>query len=217
MKFFTKNVRYKKLIQAFGIIAITATSAYADETMSFKGIKFGMNAEEIAKLGGGDTKHGCFSAIKNSRAVFLDGGTSWTYGGIDAWTASCVEEWSKEEKVPGTSGLYKIHALAWKHGTSYISNKEYSVEELVEIFSKVFGKFQIENQIVKNGFGQEFDKKRAVATASGAVIEIMDVLHGKDHDKFIQIEITSLDYLTKKMNWENQKSSRKLSDSKSDF
>ncbi len=112
--------------------------------------------------------------------------------------------------MPGTSGLYRINTLVWKHGTSYSSKKEYSVEELVEIFSQVFGKFQIESSIVKNGFGQEFEKKRAVATASGAVIEIMDILHGKDHDKFINITITSLDYLTKKMNWENQKNNRKV-------
>ncbi len=64
MKFFCKK-RELKLIQAFGIIAITANfAAYAEETISFKGIKFGMKAVEIAKLGGGNTEYGCASAIK---------------------------------------------------------------------------------------------------------------------------------------------------------
>lgn len=216
MNFF-KNVSCKKLIQTFGIIAITATSAYADETMSFKGIKFGMKAAEIASLGGGNGKDGCFSAIKNRTAVLLYGGTPWTYGGIDAWYASCVESNSKDNQVPNTSGLFEIHALVWKHGTTLGSQKEYSFDELIEVFSKVFGKFQIETHIVKNGLGQEFEKKRAVAIANGAAIEIMDLLTGKDHESFISVKITSLDYSAKKANWEKQKSNQKLNDSKSDF
>jgi uncharacterized protein len=188
-----------------------------DESISFKGIKFGMKAAEIARLGGGTTSNGCMSAIRNSTDVLLHGGAAWTYGGINSWDAHCVEDESKENQVPGTSGFYALKALLIKHGMGFDPDNQYSVDELIEIFSKVFGRFQTESRIVKNGFGQEFEKKKAVATANGAMIEIMDDMTGKDHDKYIWVNIFSYDYLKKAAYWENQKNNKKLNNSKNDF
>lgn len=215
MNFF-KKIAPQKLIQTIGIIAITANfAAHADETISFKGIKFGMSAAEIAKLGGGDTKYGCASAIKSYSALDKSP-QSWTYGGINAWMARCNESMSEDAQVPNTSGLFELNALVSKHGRSFAKDT-YSVDELVEVFSKVFGRFQVETKIVKNGLGQEFEKKIAIATSNGAAIKIMDTLTGANHQDYIEIEITSLDYLAKKANWEKQKSNKKLNDSKADF
>jgi hypothetical protein len=222
MKFIAKTARCKKLIQAFGIIAITATSAYADETISFKGIKFGMNAEEIAKLGGGNTENGCQSAINSSSRNKSP--QTWTYGGIVGWTAKCPGDsfqnarggFTQSKQVPGIAGMYQIQTMVFKHGASD-SRETYSVEELVDIFSKIFGKFEIETRIMANSFGQEFEKKLAVAYANGARIFIGNVLDGEWHDKALYITITSLDYVAKEDNWEKQKNNQKLNDSKADF
>lgn len=189
--------------------------------MSFKGIKFGMKAEEIAKLGGGDTKYGCASAIKGKSSFSSHAGDRpWTYGGIDDWTASCMESYDEVDRIPGVSGLIEINALVSSHnnGIAKLAGQNtYSVEELVEIFSKVFGKFKVEKKIVKNGLGQEFVKKEANATRDGAVMYIADLMRGEDHEDYIILKIMSLDYLTKRDALEKKKTSNKLNDAMSDF
>lgn len=194
----------------------------AGEAISFKGIKFGMMAEEIATLGGGNTEYGCASAIKDETSFSLYGGNQpWTYGGLDSWSASCMEGFSDpSRRVPGITGMYQLSALVGSHNNGlakWAGIATYSVEELVEIFSKVFGKFNIETKVVKNGLGQEFIKKEATATHGGAIMYIADALSGEDHEDYINLKIVSLDYLTKKAEWEKKKTSEKLKDAKSDF
>jgi len=195
--------------------------SFADDAISFKGIKFGMKAEEIAKLGGGNTEYDCATAIKNEASFSLDGGNQpWTYGGINSWSASCMEDYDEANKVPGITGLIEIHALVISKniGLAKLAGENtYSVEELVEIFSKVFGKFNIETKVVKNGFGQEFIKKDATAIRGGAVMNIAGAKSGGNHEYFILLKIVSLDYLTKKNALEKKKTSDKMKDAKSDF
>lgn len=185
------------------------------EPLTFKGIAFGMKAAEIATLGGGDLKYGCFSAI-------ADGKNGWTYGGIDDWHANCVESHDESSRVPGTSGMYELISLvpSHKNGLAKMAGeKTYSVEELVIIFSKIFGEFDIETKVVQNGLGQKFIKKTATATATrgGAAIYIADETSGSDHEEFIFLKIISLDYVAKKAAWESKKNSKKLKDAMSDF
>ena len=192
------------------------------EEISFKGIKFGMKAKEIAELGGGNTKRGCASAIASAISVSIieSGNQPWTYGGIDDWTASCVEGQSDTSRVPGTSGMYKLTAFLSSNNNALAKlagEDTYSVDGLVEIFSKVFGKFKIDIVIVKNGLGQEFEKKIAITTHKDAAIQIKDDLTGSNHEAMINIAITSLDYLKKKVEWERQKDKKKLDDAKADF
>ena len=190
------------------------STAIADGTISFKGIKFGMKAPEIAKLGGGNLEYGCASAIND------DDPSPWTYGGIDDWTASCVEGQYESSKVPGTSGMYKLHTLVSSHNNGlakFVGDKTYSVDELVDIFAKVFGKFVIEKNIVENGLGQKFVKKIAIAKNKGALVKIYDNLTGENHEDYINIEITSIDWLNKKDEWEKKQNKSKLDQAKSDF
>lgn len=180
-----------------------------------------MKAEEIAKLGGGNTKYGCVSAIQDKTSFSLYGGNQpWTYGGIDRWEARCMGNYDKANRVPGITGLIKITATVYSKNDSLAKHagfNTYSVEELVEIFSKVFGNFKIETKVVKNGLGQEFIKKYATATHGGAVMNIADKMSGQNHEKYIVLEIVSLDYLTKKKALEKKESSDKMKDAKSDF
>lgn len=180
-----------------------------------------MNAEEIAKLGGGNTEHGCSTAIKNEISYSLYGGNQpWTYGGIDQWSASCMESYAEDRRVPGITGLIEISAIVSSHnnGLAKFAGKDtYSVEELVEIFSKVFGKFSIETKVVKNGLGQEFVKKDATAIRGDALMNIADGTSGKNHEDFIYLKIVNLDYLTKKNELEKNDASDKMKDAKSDF
>lgn len=194
--------------------------SFADEVISFKGIKFGMKADEIAKLGGGNTEYGCASAINDASVLKGDDNKPWTYGGIDDWTASCVEGQSESSRVPGTSGMYELTSLVSSHKNGlakWANKKTYSVEELVEIFSKVFGKFEIETNVVKNGLGQEFIKKEATAMRGGAVIHIADGTSGSNHEDYIHLKIISLDYVSKKADRERKQNSQKLKNAKSDF
>lgn len=195
------------------MLLLTSAYSFADEQLSFKGIKFGMKAPEIAKLGDGDLEFGCASAI-------ADDENPWTYGGIDDWTASCVEGQSESSRVPGTSGMYQLSSLVSSHKNALAKlagKNTYSVEELVEIFSKVFGKFQIDTKVMKNGLGQEFIKKEATAIRGGAVMHIADDTSGSNHEDYIHLKIISLDYISKKDNWEKKQNSQKLKDAKSDF
>jgi len=188
---------------------MTPVHSFADENMSFKGIKFGMKAAEIAKLGGGDLEFGCASAI-------ADDESPWTYGGIDDWSAGCVEDYYESDRVPGTTGLFRLRAMVASHNNA-LANSTYSVEELVEIFTKVFGEFKIDTKIVTSGLGEEFIKKHATAMNRGAVMNIADDTSGSNHEDYIFIKIVSLDYLSKKTEWENKQNSQKLKDAKSDF
>lgn len=203
------------------LVLLAPLSSFADEPISFKGIKFGMKADEIAKLGGGITKHGCATAIQSETSHSLYGGNQpWTYGGIDSWSASCMESYDEAKKVPGISGLIEIKALVRSKNNGlarWAGKNTYSVEELVEIFSKVFGKFNIETKVVKNGLGQEFIKKDATAIRGGAVMNIADDMSGENHEDYINLKIVSLDYLTKKNALEKKKASDKMKDAKSDF
>lgn len=179
-------------------------STYADEPISFNGIKFGMKADEIAQLGGGHTENGCFDAIKNRLSYLLYGGDQpWTYSGINEWRAECMEDNKEKYRVPGISGLFKISAVINHHKNDSVkgsSIKTYSVEGLVEIFSKIFGDFNIETSVVKNQHGKELIKKSAKAINRGAVITITEVMSDQNQKdfNFIDIKIISLDYLTKK-------------------
>ncbi len=182
-------------------MAIPATA----EPLAFKGIAFGMKATEIASLGGGDLKYGCASAIM-----------AWTYGGIAGWTANCVEDRPESSRVPGTSGMYQLESMVFTHKMNV--KKTYSVDELVTIFSKIFGKFDIETKVVKNGLGQKFVKKEATAMRGGAAMHIADDMSGgPDHEKFIFLKIISLDYVAKEAAWESKHNSKKLKDAMSDF
>lgn len=202
-----------KLSIVISLLLLTPLHSIAEEQISFKGIKFGMKAAEIAKLGGGDLEFGCASAIEDDE-------NPWTYGGIDDWTASCVEGQSETSRVPGTSGMYQITSLVSSHKNGlakWAGDKTYSVEELVEIFSKVFGKFEIETKVVKNGLGEEFIKKEATAMRGGAAMHIADDTSGSNHEDYIHLKIISLDYVSKKADWERKQNSKKLKDAKSDF
>jgi hypothetical protein len=196
------------------------TVSVADDTISFKGIKFGMNANQIAELGGGNTENGCATAINDASSLKGEDNKPWTYGGIDSWRASCVEGNDESNRVPGFSGMYKLQALVHSHNDGLaksVGRQTYSVVELANNFSKVFGKFKVETKIIKNGMGQQFVKKRAIATKKGTFIEIMDALKGSDHQDFIHIRITSLDYLAKENKWEKQKNKKKADDAKADL
>lgn len=203
------------------LVLLAPLPSIADEPISFKGIKFGMKADEIVKLGGGNTKYGCASAIQDNSSYSLYGGNKpWTYGGIDSWSASCMESYNEAKRVPGISGLIEIKAMVNSKNNNYsklAGESTYSVEELVEIFSKIFGKFNIETKVVKNGLGQEFIKKDATATHGGAVMNIADNMNGKNHEDYIHLKITSLEYLTKKNALENTNTFNKIKDAKSDF
>lgn len=199
-------------IAVFVSLVFMTISASA-EPLTFKGIAFGMNATEIAKLGGGDLKYGCASAI-------ADEGNPWTYGGIDDWSASCVEDNDGSRRVPGASGLYQLTSLVSSHKNGLakmVGKKTYSVEELVTIFSKIFGKFDLETAVVKNGLGQKFIKKTATATRGGAAMYIADDTNGSNHEDYIHLKIISLDYVAKKAAWESKQNSKKLKDAMSDF
>lgn len=196
------------------------THSFADEVTSFKGIKFGMKADEIAKLGGGNTKLGCRSAINSVSVLKDDVINPWTFGGIDVWEATCAEDQSESARVPDTSGMYQLGSLLYSHNNrlaSLVGKKTYSVDDLVEIFSEVFGDFEIETKVLKNGLGQEFIKKEATAMHGGAVIRIADVTTGSNHEEYIRFEIVSLDYLSKKGDWERKQNSQKIKDARSDF
>jgi hypothetical protein len=187
-------------------------SAFA-EPLTFKGIAFGMKAAEIANLGGGDLKFGCASAIAEKE-------NPWTYGGIDGWTASCVEGQNEASRIPGTSGMYQLTSLVSSHKNGLakmVGKKTYSVDELVTIFSKIFGKFDIKTRVVKNGLGQEFVKKEATAMRDGAAMHIADDTSGSNHEDYIHLKITSLDYVAKKSAWESKQNTKKLKDAMSDF
>ena len=203
------------------LLLLIPFTSFAEETISFKGIKFGMKAKELAELGGGNTEYGCASAINDASSLKGDNNQPWTFGGIGSWSAGCMEDYNKEaDRVAGVSGLFKLHALVSSHNNGlakWAGKNTYSVDELVEVFSKVFGNFKVETNIIKNGLGQEFVKKVAIATHKDAVIEIMDNLSGSSHEEYINISITSLDYLKKKDEWEKQKEKKKLNDAKSDF
>ena len=197
-------------------------NSFADKPISFKGIKFGMKAAEIARIGGGNTEYGCASAIKDEISLLLEGGNQpWTYGGIDSWSASCMEGYDDEaNRVPGVTGLYQITALVASKNNKlakWNDNNTYSVDELVEIFSKQFGKFNIETKVVKDGLGQEFIKKDATAIRGGALMKISDTMVTENHENYIRLKIVSNDYLTKKNALEKKKSSDKIKDAKSDF
>lgn len=206
-----------KLPIIIAILLLTSTYSFADEQLSFKGIMFGMKAPEIAKLGGGDLEFGCASAI--ARAI-SDDENPWTYGGVDDWYAICAEGKIESMRVPGTSGLIELSSMVISNNSvlaKWAGKKTYSVEELVEIFSKVFGKFQIDKKVVQNGLGQEFIKKKATAMRGGAVMTIEEGTSGPNHEDFIHLKITSLDYISKKENWEKNQNSQKLKDAKSDL
>jgi hypothetical protein len=116
--------------------------------------------------------------------------------------------------------MYELTSLVSSHKNGlakWANKKTYSVEELVEIFSKVFGKFEIETNVVKNGLGQEFIKKEATAMRGGAVIHIADGTSGSNHEDYIHLKIISLDYVSKKADRERKQNSQKLKDAKSDF
>lgn len=182
-----------------------------EEEISFKGIKFGMNAEEIAELGGGTTKHGCASAILEKK---------WTYGGIDNWGAGCMEGHGKSSVVPGVFGMMRLSANVASHNNRLaksLGKNTYSVEELADVFSNVFGDFDVETRVVKNGFGQEFMKMRATAKRGGASIQIEEPVSGDYHQDYINITIESLDYLKKKEAWEERKTKEKLEGAGADF
>lgn len=202
-------------------LLLAPLSVFADETISFKGIKFGMQADEISKLAGGNTEHGCSTAIKNETSFSLYGGNQpWTYGGIDQWSARCMESYDEDRRVPGITGLIEISAIVHSHNdglAKFAGINTYSVDELVEIFSKVFGKFNIEKKVVKNGLGQEFTKKDATAIHGGAVMNIADAMSGENHQDYIHLKIVNLNYLTKKKALEDKKAADKLKDAKSDF
>lgn len=209
-----------RLLITISFIVLLPITSIAEDTISFKGIRFGMKAQEIAKLGGGDTKYGCASAINDASSLKGKDNQPWTYGGINSWSASCMEGNDEAKRVPGISGMFMLHALVSSHNdgvAKYLGHKTYSVDELVDIFSKVFGKFEVETNIVRNGLGQKFVKKVATATHKDAMITIMANLNGKDHDNYINIDITSIYYLKKKDEWEKQKSNKKMNDAKSDF
>ena len=48
-------------------------------------------------------------------------------------------------------------------------------------------------------------------------MNIADDTSGSNHEDYIFIKIVSLDYLSKKTEWENKQNSQKLKDAKSDF
>lgn len=214
---FMHNIKW---LLAIYLLLMTPLISIADETISFKGIKFGMNANQIAKFGGGDTKYGCASAINDASATKDANNHPWTYGGIDVWSAICVADHSESSRVLGLSGLFELFALVPSHNNrlSKLAGKNtYSVDDLVEIFSEVFGEFKIETQTVKNGLGQEFVKKTAISTNKDAIVKITDNLTASTHEDFINITITSIAYLDKANAWEKQKNNKKLNDSKADF
>ena len=187
--------------------------SFAEEQMSFKGITFGMEAAEIAELGGGNLEFGCASAI-------ADDDNTWTYGGIGPWSASCVEDHDESNRVPGTSGMYQLLSVVSTHKNKLAKladHDTYSVEELVEIYSQAFGRFEIDTKVVKNGLGEEFIKKHAIGTRGGAVMHIFDVTTGSNHEDYIYLMINSLDYSSKTNAWENKQNSQKLKNAKSDF
>ncbi len=132
----------------------------AKGNMSFKGIRFGMNADQIAELGGGDTKSGCYRAIVDKEHGNLLDKKPWSYGGIDAWSAECMEDKIEHTHVPRIVGMYKLSATVASHNNEY-ATKTHSVDELVQIYSKVFGTFDIETVTVKNGLGQKIREKRS--------------------------------------------------------
>lgn len=209
-----------KWLLVIALLLSAATLSVADDTISFKGIKFGMNAEQIAELGGGNTTSGCFSAINDASTLKGADNKPWTYGSIDSWKASCVEDNDEPNRVPGFSGMYELQALVSSHNNELAKmagKQTYSVVELANNFSKVFGKFKFDTKTVKNGVGQKFVKKTATATQKGTVIKIYDVVIGTNHEDYIYIKIKRLDYLAKEKQWEKQKDKRKSNDAKADF
>lgn len=204
-------------VLSFVVLLCSETSA--SETISFKGITFGMSADAIAKLAGGNTKYGCASAIQQND-ILNKSKTPWTYGGIDSWSASCMEGYSKEKIVPGVSGLIRIHSLVHSHENSLgkmAGYKTYNVDELAEIFSTVFGEFRFNKAEMKDGLGRSFTKQTAIARSKGAQITIYDNISGQNHEGFINIDIESVDYLQKKAASEVIREKLKIDAGKKDF
>lgn len=185
-----------KWLLVISLLLSAPTVSVADDTISFKDIKFGMNANQISSLGGGNIQKGCDSAINKL----------WTYGGIGDWTAHCVEDDEESYRVPGFSGMYMIRALVPDHNNlivKMLKEQSYSVVEVANIFSKVFGKF-------------EFVKNKAIATQKGAVAEISGDSSG-GNASYIIIKITSLDYLAKNNEWKKQKDKKKANAAQADL
>jgi hypothetical protein len=213
-----KTMTNIKCFLVFTVLLLIPLTSIAEDKISFKGIKFGMNAKEIEMHGGGDPKS-CYGAIYRGSSLNDEDKPPWTYGGIDNWVAFCVESSPEEYHVPGTSGMFQLFTLV----PSYNSTS-YSVDDLVEIFTTVFGEFEVKTKIFKNGLEQTFLKKTATATHKDALIEIKDKTEGSNHEDFITVEITSLDYLAKKAKYDRTiiemqllNSQKKFNDAKKDF
>ena len=183
------------------LVLLSPVSSFAQEPLLFNGLKFGMNADEITKIAGGNTEHGCASAIQNDISYFLHKGNKpWVYAGIDTWSAHCVEDARKSYRVPGVSGLVQLKAMVKGPNNDYakqLRKKTYSVEELANMFSKEFGTFTFESKVIKDIKGKDVTKKSAKATHKDAVITIFDLINTKPGEDFIFVKIVSLDYLTK--------------------
>lgn len=184
---------------ALALALFMPLASVAEEQISFKGIKFGMDASQIANLAGGDSDGGCFDALPGR-----DSSEPWTYGGLTEWRASCAEGSSAEDL--GYLGLYRLITVAGseENGLARMAGWEvYSMEQIAEVFSQVFGKFMF----------HQGRPRRATATRGGAVIEISE----SDDLAWVTVEITSVNYLAKQAALEKKKESKKLDGAKSDF
>ena len=125
---------------------LSATS-HAQENITFKGLRFGMNAEEIASVTGGPSSLGKTAhSMGNSLGCLAAISDDWTYGGIDDWTAYCTEQFKNQP--PNFDGLFKLEASVIAKGSKLSkllgeTAHAYSIDDLISIYSKAYGQFQV--------------------------------------------------------------------------
>ncbi|EDM49171.1 hypothetical protein [Marinobacter algicola] len=201
---------------------LSATS-HAQEKITFKGLKFGMNAEEITSVTGGPSRHG-----KKAQSMGLSLGclaaisSDWTYGGIDGWTAHCTEQFKNQP--PNFDGLFKLEASVIVKGSKLSkllgeTAHAYSIDDLISIYSNVYGQFQVTDNRAESGV----PGKTATAAKGEATIMIHELKAGTE-DHTIAIVIISDDYLARKENWDKKKldetlthDSQRMESARSDF
>ncbi len=137
----------------------------------------------MAKITNATKPQSCLSAI----------GSSWSYADITGWNAICGEKYG----LPESDALY--------HGLCQISGVDFkkSVGELTEVFSKIFGKFEVDSSGVP------------YAKANGAYIKIQDMSQG--FMKATSVRIISLDCLEKEKQIQDEKSFNKIDKAKQDL
>lgn len=194
-----------RLLMLFTLALSLPLTTVADDKHSFGGIKFGMHAEELAKLGGGDTEFSCASALNTESIMNPPEMKPWVYLGLDAWVALCMEDKQKSMQVPEVSGLIELLILVAdqdNEAAKEVDQKTYSIEDLAASFSTVFGDFKISTQTTENKQGKRVAMKVATATNKDAVVKIQSKDLTVPNDVgFHTITITNLEYLEREAAW----------------